>query len=357
MSIVTPVANLLRIVFYGGGLLSEAEDPVEHEVGVDDGANFVELIARMVANAGLRIRRGGYQRGYFEQEECSARPRGRLQLARSFALGAVQRARMWSTFDEFGDDTPDNRVLLAVLEFLGARALREEIDAATRADLTLLRDDLTAVARVRLDRSMLDQLPQGMVARRYRVVRYCARLLVELGEPDDVGAEGWAARLHQDERLMRRVFERFVYRFAKFHRPDGVALGRGSWAWSDVAMAQRRMPRLVPDAVLRSAIQVRVVECKYTRKVFEQGPHGAKETLRSSHLQQLFSYLARESARERDHGLGKAVCGLLLYPHAGKPVRVETRLGDFPVVVTTLDLSRPWPELKHALRNELRATF
>ncbi len=357
MSTVTPVANLLRIAFYGGGLLSESEDPVENEVGVDDGADFVELIARMVANAGLRIRRGGYQRGYFEQEECSARPRGRLHLARSSASGAVQRARMWSTFDEFGDDTPDNRVLRAVLDSLCARALRQQIDAATRASLVLLHNDLTAVGRVRLCRAVLDQLPQGMVARRYRVVRYCARILVELGEPDDVGAEGWAARLHQDERLMRRVFERFVYRFARFHRPDGVKLGRGHLAWSDVAIAEPRIPRLVPDAVLRSTTQVRVVECKYTRKVFEQGPHGANQTLRSSHLQQLYSYLARESARERNHGLGKAVCGLLLYPHAGTPVRVETRLGDFPVVVTTLDLSLPWSDLKKELRDELRAAF
>jgi hypothetical protein len=35
------------------------------------------------------------------------------------------------------------------------------------------------------------------------------------------------------------------------------------------------------------------------------------------------------------------------------PLRVVTQLGEFPVTVTTLDLSQPWASLTEALRRDL----
>ena len=81
------------------------------------------------------------------------------------------------------------------------------------------------------------------------------------------------------------------------------------------------------------------------------GPHGGCAKLRSAHLQQLFSYMAKEQRS------GRAVSGRLVYPRVGASVRVETMLGAFPVVVTTLDLRQTWERLVASLREQLLAGF
>lgn len=53
------------------------------------------------------------------------------------------------------------------------------------------------------------------------------------------------------------------------------------------------------------------------------------------------------------HRRGKPVSGRLVYPRVGEAVRVGTKLGDHEVVVTTLDLKLPWPELTARLRGEV----
>ena len=343
MSDPTPIKNLLRIAFYGGGYLEELE---ECDAGAEEGAGFEELLARMVANAGMRIRRGGYQRGYVEHQELLSRPRGRALWARSIASGSLAAAQLWCSFDDLCEDAPDNRVLKATVERLLASEAACLFDEEVLLALDQLRSDLREVASCRLDSRLLASLPTGPAGRRYRVVRYCAKLMVERSEPDGEGSGHWAVQLLQDHRLMRRVFERFVYRFARHHRRRCAEVSRPTYRWHGGAETGALVPSLKPDVVVCLGQRALVVECKYTERCLESGLHGVAK-LRSDHLQQLYCYLARQPRRVT------SACGLLLYPRVGNSMRVETKLGDFPVTVTTLDLAQPWSELTGGLLRDL----
>lgn len=330
-----PVANLLRMAFYAGDLLEELEDC---EAAHDDGCHFVELLGRMLANAASRIRRRGYGRGYHEVVECSASPKGRILLKESIATASVATGRLHHLYDEFSEDCIDNRVLkCAVLSLLSGpnrTRLREE----TESDLEAVRADLVSVQKVRLDGRLFASLPRGPAGRRYRVVRFVARILAEGLQPDAEHTGAWAVGLVQDARRMRTVFERFVGRFAQHHLPSAVRVRRPRYAWNQIegAVEDARVPVLLPDAVLREKARARVVECKYTPRLLDRGPHDAIARLRSPHLQQLFAYLSAE-ARE-----GRPVSGLLIYPRVGEALRLELHLGQFPTTVATIDLSSPW---------------
>ncbi len=339
----TPIKNLLRIAFYGGGYLAELE---ECDAGSDDGAGFEELLARIVANAGMRIRRGGYQRGYIDEQDLLSRPRGRPNVARSIATGAIASAQLWCSFDELCEDAPDNRVLKAIVDRLLRSRQAVYFDEQVLVDLEQLRIDLRPVASFRLDARLLAQLPQGPSGRRYRVVRYVARLMVGRAEPDGEGSGHWGVQLAQDHRLMRRIFERFVYRFAKHNKAGGSKVGRPTYRWHEKQEVDLRVPSLQPDVVVRCGQEALVVECKYTQHCLESGQHDVAK-LRSDHLQQLYCYMSRQAGRSLQ------VRGLLLYPRVAESLRVVTQLGEFPVTVTTLDLSQPWASLTQALRADL----
>lgn len=333
-----PVANLLRMAFYAGDLLEEFE---ECEAAHDDGCHFVELLGRMLANAASRIRRRGYGRGYHEEIECSSSPRGRILLSASIATAAVASGRLHHLHDEFSEDCIDNRVLKCAVQSLLAGPMRSCLREETESDLEAIRADLASVQHVRLNRRLFASLPRGPAGRRYRVVRFVARILSERLQPDAEQAGSWAIELVQDARRMRAVFERFVGRFARHHLPREVRVLRPRYTWNhdEGARVDPRVPILVPDAVLRGKERARVVECKYTPRLLEHGPHDAIARLRSAHLLQLFGYLAAEARR------GCPVSGLLVYPRVGDAMRVDLHLGSFPTTVATIDLSRPWREV------------
>lgn len=333
-----PIANLLRIAFYAGNLLEELE---QCESGHAEGCHFVELLGGMLGNAALRIRRNGFLRGYQEQHDCSSQPRGRVDIASSIASLALARGRLEHTHDEFKEDAPDNRVLKSAITTLLAEPRRRHLLPETCAALELVRADLREVRDMRLDSRLLASTPHGPGGRRYRTVRFVARILATEAQPDAEQVDDWALRFVQDARRMRAVFERFVRRFARNHAPDGTRVHRPRFAWDpEIATAHDpRVPILEPDVVLRQATSSRIVECKYTPRLLVRSPHDGDARFQSAHLQQLFAYLSAEARR------GLPVSGLLLYPRVGQAVRTEVLLDRYPVTVATLDLAKGWNDL------------
>ena len=165
-----PVANLLRIAFYAGDLLDEFDDC---EAAHEDGARFDDVLQAMLARAADRIRLRGFERGYSQDEELTTRPRGRMLVAESIASCAIPTRRLACRFDEFGADTPHNRVLKAA-----ARQLAGTSDESPAKDgLRALVREMREVDDVRLSRRLLSALPRSIATRRYRVVRFIARLI------------------------------------------------------------------------------------------------------------------------------------------------------------------------------------
>ena len=339
-----PIANLLRIVFYAGSLLDELDDCVAtHEPGV----TFEELLQSLFAGAAERIHSRGFERGYSTECEITARPHGRVVLAESIAQCTLRLRRLVCNFDEFSIDTPHNRVLKAT-----ARALSRPSAPETHADeLRRLVREMREVPDVALNRRLLAALPRSITTRRYRVVRFIAKLLVEQGQPDEMDGESWARSLLRDEVRLRRIFERFVHRFAGAHKPSGVRVGRSTLTWSSHATSTAPLPRLVTDLTIQSSHHTRIIECKYTPKVLERPPHG-KLTFRSDHLRQLFAYLSRTQAKNPQC----AIDGVLLYPTLAPDLHATFNLGGIAASVAGVQLEEPWSTLQQRLEQTLFGT-
>ena len=292
-----PVANLLRIAFYAGDLLDEFDDC---EAAREDGARFDDVLQAMLARAADRIRLRGFERGYSQNEELTTRPRGRMLVAESIASCAIPTRRLACRFDEFGADTPHNRVLKAA-----ARQLARTSDESP------------------------------------------AKLIVESGQPDERLGEEWARQLTQNEVRMRKVFERFVRRWGKMHTPRRVRAAPRPLSWSVSNPAF--VGGLNTDITVEGKGWMRVVECKYMRSATTLD-HRGKQMFHPEHLRQIYAYLARtrDTAPEPTR-----VDGVLLYPAMDEATEQIIDLGGFAVRVVRLPLSAPWSELTGRLRQLL----
>ena len=338
-----PIVNLLRIAFYAGDLLDELDDC---EATRDDGASFDDVLQARLARAAQRIRLRGFERGYTCDEEVTTRPRGRLLIAESIASCAIQTRRLVCRFDDFSVDTPHNRVLKSC-----ARTLIR-IDASTehQESLRALVREMRDVADVKLSRPLLRALPRSIATRRYRVVRFIARLLIDAGQPDEHIGDEWARRLLQDEKKMRTIFERFTRQFARKHAPEGVKVDRSRLHWSAnrAANKQFRVPTMETDVTVSGENSTRIIECKYLRAatIYEQKRF---KMVHPQHLRQIYAYLARTAVSPSS----RRIDGVLLYPAIDTSANQSIDLGGFPMRVIQHSLDQPWSALSKELMSVL----
>ena len=335
-----PIANLLRIAFYAGDVLDELDDC---EVTHDDGASFDDVLQAMLARAAQRIRLRGFERGYTCDEEVTARPRGRMLIAESIATCAIQTRRLVCRFEEFGPDTPHNRVLKACAHTLMRSDASSEHQESLRALLREMRD----VADVKLSRTLLRALPRSIATRRYRVVRFIARLLIDAGQPDEQIGDEWARRLLQNEKAMRKVFERFVYRFAKSSSQLTTSVGRWPLSWGE--HSQDLVGNLNTDVTIRGKDWTRIIECKYMRSATARGQYG-NDMFHPTHLRQIYAYLARTRDLSQAN---RAIDGVILFPAIDASASQSIDLGGFPVRVIQLSLDQSWSALSKELMSVL----
>jgi 5-methylcytosine-specific restriction endonuclease McrBC regulatory subunit McrC len=328
------------MVFYARHMLEDLEDcQTVHAEGV----SFEGILQAMLARAASHLRLRGFERGYLPSEEITARPRGRVLASRSIACCTTPTKRLVCAFDDFGVDTPNNRMLKACASALARCAASDEHQDVLRALVREMRE----VSGVVLTRRFLQGLPRSAGAKRYRLVRFIARIIVESGQPDeDMGGE-WARRLEQDEVKMRRVFERFVYHYASEHLRDKVRIRRTPLLWG--AANPDLVGRLNPDVTVEGKGWTRVIECKYMRSAITEDHHG-RQMFHPEHLRQIYAYLARtrDTATNPTH-----VEGVLLYPALGGAEEDPIDLGGFNVRVVRLPLSVPWRELTARLERVL----
>jgi 5-methylcytosine-specific restriction enzyme subunit McrC len=335
-----PIANLLRIAFYAGDVLDELDDC---EATHDDGASFDDVLQAMLARAAQRIRLRGFERGYTCDEEVTARPRGRMLIAESIATCAIQTGRLVCRFEEFGPDTPHNRVLKACARTL----MRSDASTEHQESLRALVREMRDVADVKLSRPLLRALPRSLATRRYRVVRFVARLLIDAGQPDEQIGDEWARRLLQNEKAMRKVFERFVYRFAKSSSQLTTSVGRWPLSWGE--HSQDLVGNLNTDLTIRGKDWTRIIECKYMRSATTRGQYG-NDMFHPTHLRQIYAYLARTRDSSQAN---RAIDGVILFPAIDAAASQSIDLGGFPVRVIQLSLDQPWSALSKELMSVL----
>jgi 5-methylcytosine-specific restriction enzyme subunit McrC len=150
-----PALNLLALADYAAREVAWGEGVVS--VGAEE--DLLSLLGALFLRRVERLARGGWVRGYREEEaECPAL-RGRWLVGRDVARLPTQRHLLSCRFDEFTSDVAPNRVLLAALRVLErssvfgprvpaqARAL-----ASTLADVQPLAEVRAAVKVLASDR-------------------------------------------------------------------------------------------------------------------------------------------------------------------------------------------------------------
>lgn len=345
-----PIENLYYLLSYAW------EHPLPEagwrEISRDDPRDALNLLATILVRGMDDLVRRGLERGYTAEVAATSQPRGRLLIKDTIALRARREPRLVVERDELTHDTLRNRLLRTTLDALlrwGA------VDDRQHAALHTARRWFAEIPSCAITPGIFAQARPARQNRHYRFLLQVCELIHRLQLP---GAKDGTLRfreLQRDEQLMRRIFERFVQRFAREHAPAGVRVtAHESFRWSETSNSDQAhtLPVMETDLMLHRGEQTAILDTKYYTSALVAGRMGGMKHRREN-LFQLFAYLKNYEA----HHPGRQILGALLYPLNGEHLRHRFQLCGHEVWVCTVNLHQRWREIEAELRVILFASF
>jgi 5-methylcytosine-specific restriction enzyme subunit McrC len=336
--VTIPVRNVWLLLLYASEFYQSGPEAFD---GIEDyPEKLPELLAELlVASTEDRLRRP-LTPSFSKTSRDLARVRGGIDTLRTESHQLLSRGLVACRFEELTVDTPRNRLirtaLASIARLCGDEGLMRRCQGQSQrlAQLGVGILDARAGQRdaeVRLTRN--DQQD--------RSVLLAARLALQLSLPFGRSNPGHGRGV-LDERQFRHLFERAVGGFYSVHgRPRGWVVQRGrkvGWKTSEATLGMAAvLPHMVTDVWIDVPALGRrlIVDTKFTSALTPG--RFARETLKSGHLYQLYTYV-----REQESGTDPAsltASGLLLYPSTGTPLAESFISSGHRLGAATVDLS------------------
>jgi len=265
--------------------------------------------------------------------------RGRLDVAHSLKTASFPRARAWCVVDELSPDTLPNRIVKTTLRQLAGV---DGLDDRLAESLRDLYRRMPGVQEMRVTGQSFRRVTLGSNTSYYGFLLDVCELVHRNLLVDEQTGTTIFRDFTRDDAQMARLFERFLFRFyQKEQHRYRVEAPHLTWRATGDDAALEYLPKMRTDIVLRNGERTIVIDAKYYAETLTE--YFGKATVRSGHLYQLFAYLRHLA------GGARPAAGVLLYPRTTATVAIHVEVFGHPVLVSTVDLSRPWREVHRDL--------
>lgn len=331
-----PVKNLFYMLAYAWNILDVAD---ESTLSVESVETPQDLLARIFCVGLQSVAQRGLERSYQEISVETFRPSGKFEIHHSITHAPRLAGRVIVSQDEYSDDCSSNRALLATLRFF-----LEECSLGV-PERESLRRYLPLFGRVKF--VPLKRVKFNSIRMHRNNLYYLLALHVaELVKDRKLYSEGDGHQLgisFDSSKLMWKVFEKFVLNFLAAKQVHYKVKSRRI-DWQNVSgnsASLNLIPQLHPDIFLESAEHLLIIDTKYYQSALD-GYH--RDSLKASHVYQLFSYVENFSKHYR-----RRVDGVMLYPRVEKDLDVRFEIEGRQMRFVTLDLTHEWPSISQNL--------
>jgi 5-methylcytosine-specific restriction enzyme subunit McrC len=344
-----PVQNVYYLLCYAWRYLEETD--LVDRAALDELDQVHDLLGKVLAEGTFRLVRRGLDRGYQEITREIAGVRGKLQVGAMATRAVRARGRTICTYEEFTPDVLHNRILRSTLQGL----LRiESLDRGVRRDVALAYQKLDGVRTIRVTRQAFRRIQLDRSQRHYKFLLQVCRLVHEslLVREETGEVEFWDFR--RSKKTMWRVFEDFAREFYRVEQDDYRVLRTRQIEWNNLAgrtpADEGYVPDMYSDILMEGAGRRIIMDTKFYRRPMSIRFGAA--SVRSNNLYQLLAYLENRQANYPD---GPRHEGILLYAAVGSSFAIDVTVRGFRIQARSVDLSRPFPEIRGEMLQVLRA--
>jgi len=325
-----PIKNVYNMLVYAFDVLKAKE---YERLGREDCEDIYDLLSSLLlCGTGSLIKRG-FLKNYVNRTEEISSIRGRVDVAKSWL--SFRNAKAVCNFDDFRANILFNQILKSTFLYLSRQTLQKNI----KRDVSKILMYFHEIDTINIHAIKWDSFVFNRNNAHYDTLMYFCQLVSEdaIANQD----KGKKAFRTIEERLLPRLFERFIFAFYKKHLPYSVSFQRHiKWKSDNRDM----LPKMVPDTIISSDEMKLIIDTKFYSKNLQSNRFNDNKTVISNHLYQIFSYV------KNDHSnLKNETRGMLLYPQVDVPIKKSYRIDDSNFYVQTVDLNQKFSFIKQEL--------
>lgn len=310
-----------------------------------------DLFAAILEKGVSRQLKQGLYREYVPMQENLSVMRGKLKMSDTMQLQAQKKQKLACEFDEFSEDNVYNQILKLTIHQL---IYTKDVDPERKSALKKLIVFFGNITLIQSDRISWNKLIYQRCNRNYELLlNICYFVLNGMLQTTEDG--NYKLMSFSDEH-MERLYERFILEYYKQHHPE-LNPKSAQVAWNLTAQSDEKMiqflPKMQTDITLQKGNKTLIIDAKYYSKSMAQ--NYSKETLRSAHLYQIFTYVKNMDIENTGN-----ISGLLLYAKTEGEIFPESE----PLIICgnrigakTLDLNREFKDIAEQLEDITKYYF
>jgi 5-methylcytosine-specific restriction enzyme subunit McrC len=337
-----PIANIYYLLCYAWNQLDEAK---RIKVSASDYTKYIDLFAKVLKNGCAYIFKRGLDREYLSESGELTRLKGKIDFCRNMKNLIGFSSTLYCEYDDLSSDIIHNQIIKSTIN----KVLRiRELDQSIRKDLLEIYKRMLQVSDINLNRNHFKRVRLHRNNLFYRFVLNVAYLIHENIVLDEKTGDYEFIDFVRDDRKMAILFENFVRNFYKEKlkgsdfevKPEII---KWNVTESD-PFSLEYLPIMKTDISITSENRKIVIDTKYYGECLQE--HYNKETIISSNLYQLFTYVKNAEAQG---GSSKNCEGILIYPTVIKELDLTYSIENHKISIKTINLNQEWRKISEDL--------
>lgn len=325
------IKNIYYMLSYAFQILKQSNyDEIASEKFEDAQDLFAAILSKGI---GQQLKRGLY-REYIPKKETLSIMRGKLNMPDTIRNRIQRKQKLTCEFDELSENNLFNQILKTTIHYL-------------LSDEGVKRDRKIALKKILVFFDGIDMLKPSEIQwsrlhyqrnnKNYEMLmNICYFVLDGMLQTTEKGEYKMAAF---SEEHMARLYEKFILEYYAQHHSYLSEVKAGQVKWNLVGENAESMIRFLPvmqtDIMLRLKDKILIIDAKYYGRIMLS--QFEKESLRSGHLYQIFTYV-----KNQDKDLTGNVAGVLLYAKTDEDITPDCmfNMGGNMIGAKTLDLNK-----------------
>lgn len=331
------IQNIYYMLAYAFQVLNEQG---YRSVATEEFENTAELFAAILECGVSKQIKRGLGKDYHSKSDSLYSLRGKINITESIKTQAVYRNQMVCAYDEFTSNSYMNRIIKSTIVAL----IKGDISKAQKKRLKKLLVYLTDVELIDLH-TVNWNMQYNRNNQTYRMmISVCYLVVKGLLQTKSDGTTKLMDFL--DDQRMSRLYEKFILEYYRREYPQlNPEASQIHWQLDDGVSDM--LPMMQTDIMLSYGEKVLIIDAKCYDRMLQT--RFEKNTVRSAHLYQIFTYVKNKEAELK--GQPHEVAGMLLYAKTDEDVDLnqEYKMSGNRISVKTLDLNTEFSVIKKQL--------
>jgi 5-methylcytosine-specific restriction enzyme subunit McrC len=333
-----PIQNIYYLLCYAWNKLEE-RDIVD--VPVEDCANIVDLLAKVLIGATTHLLKRGLDRGYIDHHEDRPSLRGKVLFNPSLRRTLFHQGKAHCHFDDLHYNVLHNQILKTTIHHL---ILEKSLDSDLKEQLVGIYRRFHGIDEIELGGKTFRSVHLHRNNYFYDFpMKVCELVYENLLVGDRTGDARFRDFLR--DKKMWQLFQEFVRNFYCRELP-GFKVTAGGIPWRGHGLSDRAsssLPRMNTDITLVSGDRKIIIDTKFYKQALVT--HHGKEMVRPDHLYQLFAYIKNAAGHDAPH----LYEGMLLYPSVDEDLDLQYEIHGHRMSVRSINLNQDWKEIHKSL--------